>query len=100
LAVLRSVGARPVDVLALVALESLALTLAGVVLGLLGLVLLIALIGPVIRDLYGLAITLSPPTYSELALIAAVVIAGFLAGLIPAFRAYRLSLSDGLTVRI
>jgi hypothetical protein len=45
-------------------------------------------------------VALSPPTGPELALTGAVTAAGFLAGLIPAFWAYRLSLSDGLTVRV
>ena len=100
LAVLRSVGARPLDVLILVALESAALTLAGVILGLAALAAVIAIASPLIRDVYGLLITLSLPTGAELLLIAAVTLAGFLAGLIPAIWAYRLSLSDGLTVRV
>jgi putative ABC transport system permease protein len=32
-------------------------------------------------------------------MLAAIVAAGFLAGLLPAMRAYRLSLADGMTVR-
>jgi putative ABC transport system permease protein len=100
LAVLRSVGARPLDILALVALESLALTCAGVASGLALLYVLMAALGPLARDLWGLALTLSPPSGPELLLAGAVLAAGFLAGLIPAFRAYHLSLSDGLTPRI
>jgi putative ABC transport system permease protein len=100
LAILRSVGARPGDVLVLLALESLMLTLAGVVAGLLALAALVGFLGPVIRDLYGLAVELSPPTAAEWRLAAAVWAAGALSGLIPAWRAYRLSLGDGLTVRL
>lgn len=100
LAVLRSVGARPLDVLILVALESMALTLAGVAAGLAALIALVSALAPLARDLYGLTLSLTLPTETELALIGAVILAGFLAGLIPAFRAYRLSLADGLTVRV
>ena len=32
-------------------------------------------------------------------MLASIVAAGFLAGLLPAMRAYRLSLADGMTVR-
>jgi putative ABC transport system permease protein len=100
LAVLRSLGARPLDVLILVAIESLALTLAGVIMGLALLYGLTAAAAPLARDLWGLTLSLSAPSGPELALIGAVLAAGFLAGLIPAFRAYRLSLADGLAPRI
>jgi putative ABC transport system permease protein len=33
-------------------------------------------------------------------LLGAVVLAGFLVGSLPAYRAYRLSLADGLSIRI
>jgi putative ABC transport system permease protein len=32
-------------------------------------------------------------------MLGAIVVAGFLAGLLPAMRAYRLSVADGMTVR-
>ena len=40
------------------------------------------------------------PEATDLGLLALVVAAGFAAGSVPALRAYRLSLSDGLSVRI
>jgi putative ABC transport system permease protein len=100
LAVLRSVGARPADILVLVAFESLALTACGVAAGLAALAALLAALGPLARDRYGLVLSLSAPTAAEWALAGAVMAAGLLAGLIPAWRAYRLSLSDGLAVRV
>ncbi|MDR1309731.1 MAG: ABC transporter permease [Deltaproteobacteria bacterium] len=98
LAILRSVGARPLDVLVLLSLESLALTLAGVLGGLATLALLVALLGPLLNDLYGLSVVLSAPTGREWLLAGAIVLAGYLAGLVPAVRAYFLSLGDGLSL--
>jgi putative ABC transport system permease protein len=100
LAILRSVGARPVDILALLSLESLALTVAGVLAGLSVLATLIGFIGPMLSDSYGISIDLSPPTARELLLGLAIVAAGYLAGLVPAVRAYFLSLGDGLSVSV
>ncbi|MDR2442774.1 MAG: ABC transporter permease [Deltaproteobacteria bacterium] len=100
LAVLRSVGARPMDILILLALESLLLTAIGVIIGLLTLAALIYVLGPILADLYGLNVYLSAPTAREMLLSGAIIAAGFLAGLIPAFRAYRLSVGDGLNATI
>ncbi|MDR1656082.1 MAG: ABC transporter permease [Deltaproteobacteria bacterium] len=100
LAVLRSVGARPLDILILLAFESLILTAVGTLIGLGVLAGLIAILGPLLKELYGLSIVLSAPTVRELALMGGIIASGVLAGLIPAFRAYRLSLGDGLTVSV
>ncbi|MDR2300669.1 MAG: ABC transporter permease [Deltaproteobacteria bacterium] len=100
LAILRSVGARPFDILTLLSLESLALTVAGVLIGLSVLAFIIAVLGPVISDNYGVVIDLSPPTAREWLLSLAIVAAGYLAGLVPAIRAYFLSLGDGLSVSV
>ena len=49
--------------------------------------------------MYGLHLTIDPPTAREWLTLGTIVLAGFLAGLLPAMRAYRLSLADGMTVR-
>jgi putative ABC transport system permease protein len=54
---------------------------------------------PFIDRTYGLHIAIDPPTWDQLTVLAAIVAAGFVAGLLPALRAYRLSLADGMTVR-
>jgi len=100
LAILRSVGARPVQILSLLVLETSLLTLCGI---LLGMVLLYTGLGatlPLLEQEYGLQLTLSFPATAELKLLGIVFIAGTLAGLIPGYRAYRYSLADGMTVRI
>lgn len=99
MAILRSVGARPSTVLGLLSAEAGLLTLAGVLTGT-GLTYLGLLVArPLIDRRYGLHLAIDPPTWGEIGTLAAIVVAGVVAGLIPAIRAYRLSLADGMTVR-
>jgi putative ABC transport system permease protein len=100
LAILRSVGAHPRDILALLTLEGLGLTVAGVALGFLLLTVLSLVAGPVIEARWGLNLTATAPTAQELNLLASVIGVGLVASLLPGWRAYRLSLADGLTPRI
>jgi putative ABC transport system permease protein len=100
LAILRALGAGPWELFALLALESLLLTVAGCVLGL-GLVYgLAALAGGWAQGQFGLTLSLAPPTPREWQLLAGVVGAGLVASLVPGWQAYRRSLADGMTVRI
>lgn len=99
MAILRSVGARPATVLGLLATEAGLLTLAGVILGAILLYAALAVLQPYVDRAYGLHLSINPPTYREWITLGAIVLAGFLAGLIPAARAYRLSLADGMMVR-
>ena len=99
MAILRSVGARPVTILGLLATEAGFLTLAGVVVGTLLLYAALLLLQPFVDRAYGLHLTVDPPATREWLTLGTIVLAGFLAGLLPALRAYRLSLADGMTVR-
>lgn len=100
MAVLRAVGARPGHIFALVAGESLLLTVVGAALGVV-LVYALLLVGrPWLEGELGLFIRVGWPGGRELLLLAAVLAAGALAGLLPALRAYRQSLADGLSVRL
>jgi putative ABC transport system permease protein len=87
MAILRSVGARPGHVFALIMGEALVLTLLGVLFGLSLLYLLLLAGQPIIESRFGLFIAIGG------------LAAGFLVGSIPSYRAYRLSLADGLSVR-
>jgi putative ABC transport system permease protein len=100
MAILRSVGARPLHVFALIMGEAFVLTLIGVALGLALLYLLLAVVQPLVESRFGLFLALGSPSTSELRLLAAVALGGAVIGSIPAYRAYRLSLADGLSIRI
>jgi putative ABC transport system permease protein len=99
MAILRSVGARPGHIFALIAGEAAFLTLLGALLGVALLHALLLLAQPLIAAKLGLLLAVGLPGAQEILLLGAVVGAGLLAGLIPALRAYRLSLADGLSVR-
>ncbi|MDR1685519.1 MAG: ABC transporter permease [Desulfovibrio sp.] len=100
LAVLRAAGARPADILILPACEALLLLTVGTACGVAVLGGLIAALGPILAEKYGFFLRLSPPETGEWLVLGGIFLAGFLAGLIPAFRAYRMSLSDGLTISV
>ena len=100
MAILRAVGARPNRILGLLVLESVCLAGAGALAGL-GLVYgLLAAGQSIVEAQVGLFIPIRPPGPIELLLLGAVVTAGFLMGFVPAFKAYRTALHDGLAVRV
>lgn len=100
LAILRSVGAKPSDVFLLLTVEGLSITVLGALLGVLLLTLLTALLGPFAQSHFGLVIEPKWVSAEELVLLAAVVGVGLCASLVPGYRAYKLSLADGLTPRL
>ncbi|MEQ8229572.1 MAG: ABC transporter permease [Rhodospirillales bacterium] len=100
MAILRSVGARPLHLFALLVSEATVLTAAGAALGLGLFYGALVVIRPVLDSRYGLFLEITAPTGHDLAILGAVVAAGVLAGAVPAFDAYRQSLADGMTVRL
>jgi putative ABC transport system permease protein len=100
LAILRAVGAGPRQMLLLLALEGGLVTLAGVALGAAACWAAVALLGPWVQGHFGIVLQAAAPGAPEWQLIAALVAGGWLASLVPGWRAYRLSLIDGLSPRI
>jgi putative ABC transport system permease protein len=100
MAVLRSVGARPLHVFGLLLGEAAFLTLLGIALGVAA--LYVGLLGgrPWLESRLGLFITVGWPSAYEFGLMILVAAAGVLVGLVPAYRIYRYSLADGMTIRI
>lgn len=99
MAILRSVGAGPGTIVALLVIESGLLALLGCLIGV-GLVYLGLVLGQgPIEQRFGLHLAirgLQGPEYRYLALILG---AGVLVGFVPAWKAYRTSLADGLSPR-
>lgn len=100
MAILRAVGAGPLGVSLLLVLESAFLGLAGSVLGLALVSGVLALMQPVVERTWGLTIATQAPSALELAYLAGVVVTAAVVGLLPAFRAYRNTLADGLSIKI
>lgn len=100
MAILRSVGARPGHIFALIMGEAGVLTLFGVGLGLALLYALLWFGQPLIESRFGLFIAIGGLSSHESALLIAVIAAGVLVGSLPGYRAYRMSLADGLSLRV
>ena len=100
MAILRSVGARPWHIFMLLSAEAVLFTVVGCALGVALLYAFLAGLRPWIANEYGLYIAITLPGPFDLTLLAVVISAGVLIGLVPAYRAYRNSLADGLTVRV
>lgn len=100
MAILRSVGASPRTVVGLLMTEAGLLTLCGVVLGTVLLYAGLAAAQPIIDAHYGLFIAIEGPSRRELAMLGGIVVAGLAVSLAPALRAYRMSLADGMSVRV
>ncbi len=99
LAVLRAVGAGPRHVLLLLAAEGVLVTLAGALLGALAASAAVLLAAPWVQEQFGITLAFGAPTAAQAGLFGAVLAAGMLASLVPGWRAYRLSLADGLSPR-
>jgi putative ABC transport system permease protein len=99
MAILRSVGARPLQVFGLFVLETTILTVFGAVLGLGFLYALLAVAQSIMDERFGLYVAITWPTERDLLMLGVVVAAGFVSGTIPAYRACRQSLADGMMVR-
>ena len=100
MAILRSMGAQPRHIFTLLVSEAVVITSFGIIVGLIGLYLSLAILQPIIQQYYGIAIELTLPTLYELKLLGLVLCSGFIIGVIPAIQAYRHSLSDGMTIRL
>ncbi|MGL5948212.1 MAG: ABC transporter permease [Aeromonas sp.] len=99
LAILRSLGASPRHLFWLLAAEAVLLTSVGVVLGLVALYVGQGLATPWLLTHYGMALELRWPSAVEWGRVLWVWLLGAGVGLLPALRAYRFSLSDGLAIR-
>jgi putative ABC transport system permease protein len=99
MAILRSVGAGPRTIVSLLVLESGLLALLGCIIGV-GLVYLgLAIAQGPVEARFGLHLAIRPLGATEWGYLATVLGAGVLIGFVPAIKAYRSSLADGLSPR-
>ncbi|EFL87482.1 ABC transporter permease [Ahrensia sp. R2A130] len=95
IAILRSLGARPLVISGLLVAESALVTLAGLVLGVLIVTIATPLAAGWLRANYGLDLPLTLSS-GDIAVLAAILASSIVAALLPAWRAYRMSLGEGL----
>ncbi|MBT6298991.1 MAG: ABC transporter permease [Rhodobacteraceae bacterium] len=98
MAIFRAMGAGPATILGLLVLEAMLTAAFGAGLGLGMLYISLVIAQPVIDSTFGLWLTIDSPSIRELWVLFGVVLAGLIVSLIPALRAYRLSLADGMMV--
>ncbi|WP_417666681.1 ABC transporter permease [Pseudidiomarina sp.] len=100
MAVLRSIGAGPFTIFGLLVSEAFMLALAGVSLGVLMLFGVLHFGADWLLLHTGLLLRATPLTITEWSLVGAILAAAILLSFIPAWRAYRNALADGLTIRL
>ncbi len=100
MAILRSLGARPWHIFALLLSEGALLALIGAILGVLVVYGTMLFAAPMIEAQSGIYLGAVVPGAYDLAVVGIIVVASVILGCVPAFRAYRNSLADGLTIRV
>lgn len=99
MALLRAIGARPRTILGLLTLEAALMSLVAVLLGVALLYTGLFVARSYVDAVFGLYLEITWPSAREYLVLAVVVAAGTLVSLIPALRAYFMSLADGMQVR-
>lgn len=100
MAILRSMGAKPFFVFMLFVFESCLVTLLGILGGILLTLIALFIAEPILVDKFGLILDLAKWTANDLIYLGLMFACSFIVGMIPAFLAYRNSLSDGLTIKV
>jgi putative ABC transport system permease protein len=97
IAILRAVGAHTATIFSLLVLEAVILAASGLLLGTGFLYGLLFAINPWIEETYGLYLAIQAPSLYELKLMVSILLIAAVVGTLPALRAYRQSLADGMS---
>jgi putative ABC transport system permease protein len=100
MSILRSIGAGPMQLSLLLVFESAFLTFIGLVIGLFVELAAFFILSGWLESQFGFYMTGDSVTKTEILYLLLVFIFGILIGFIPAYRASRLALKDGLSARI
>ncbi len=99
MAILRAVGASTSKIFALLVFESTLLTLAGIALGFAAVMAGTAILRPWLEMEFGFYLEGGALGPTEIAYLLATLVGGIGIGLIPAYRAQKMALKDGLSVK-
>ena len=100
IAIIRSLGAKPKDIFMLLLSESVFLGFGGCLLGIFLIYGALWLSQPLVESYFGLFIPIKALGLFDLYLILSVFLLSVITGILPAMKAYRLSLVDGLTIKL
>lgn len=84
----------------MILLEAALVTAAGIAMGLLFLGAASAVVEPIITARFGLQLDGTAAWQRESLLVLIIFAGGLIAGILPAFRVYRMTLADGLSFRL
>ena len=99
MAILRSIGASASTIFSIMMIESLVLTLAGIVLGLMIITSATLFLGPSLVENFGLSEAYLTSADNEKYYILFIFGMGAILGFIPAIKAYFNTVADGLTIK-
>tara|TARA_Y100001968_G_scaffold225118_1_gene207912 strand:- start:737 stop:2002 length:1266 start_codon:yes stop_codon:yes gene_type:complete len=99
MAILRAIGASPIEIFTLLAFEALTLSILGIIVGFVSVFGAMLLLQPFLENITGLFIEIATPSSREILILGIILMASIVAGIIPAIRAYLTSLSDGLMIK-
>jgi putative ABC transport system permease protein len=98
--IFRAMGAGPRVILGMLLLEAVLITAIGAFIGLILLYVGLFAGQPMIDTAFGLWLPIEPPTLREVGVLLGIVAASAIVSVVPALRAYRMSLADGMMVKI
>lgn len=99
MAIFRAMGARPFTILSMLVFEAIVMAAVGAMLGLVLLYVGLIIAQPILDSAFGLWLPIDAPTMREFWVIIGVICAGAIVSLVPALRAYRMSVADGMMVK-
>ena len=100
MAIWRAMGATPNVILGLLMLEAFIVSFLSSVISTIFLFLLLIILQPWIDQTYGILISIEMFSVDELSVFVYFIVAALLISLLPALRAYWLSINDGMTIKI
>ncbi len=99
MAILRSIGVSARKITFLLLAEASLLSFIGAIFGFVFQYGLIFIIYPILENKYAVHIPFSAPSSRELTIVSMFIVFGTFFGLVPAIKAYKMSLSDGLLIK-
>ncbi len=99
MAIFRAMGARPVTILSLLVLEAMLMAAMGALFGVALLYVGLVVAQPILDSAFGLWLPIEAPSIREFTVVLAVIGASAIVSFVPAIRAYRMSVADGMMVK-
>jgi putative ABC transport system permease protein len=100
MAILRSIGAGPVRILWLFVAEAVVLSFLGLIVGAGSIYFGLWIMQDAITQFAGIYVPITAPSWNEAIFVSAIFAGALIGGIVPAIRAYQISLTEGLAMRL